>query len=96
MITSIKDYTTQQLEYFASYRSNGLFDVQFTDDNKTIVSKKKYKIIGTETGHPDAIEDGLEVIAHIQNADYQAEIDNCQKRIDLIKQFCIDEGIAAQ
>lgn len=92
MITSLKDCTAEQLEYFAKYRQNSLFSVTFSEDN-TIVSKQKYKITGAETGAPVVIDDGIETIAMISNRDYQSEIDDCQKRIDIIRQFMVDEGL---
>jgi len=96
MITNIKDYTTEELEFFTQYRAKGLFSVEFTDDEKTVVTKKKFKATTTATGIPEFIEDGMEVIAHIDNDDYQSEIDNCLKRIELIRNFVEQEGISVE
>ena len=89
----LSSFTTEQLEYFATWKDNGLFTVLITDDNKTVVTKRKFKMIDTVGGVPEVVEIDGEVVAHIDNADYQTEINNCLKRIDLITNFVSQEGI---
>jgi hypothetical protein len=91
----LSSFTTEQLEYFATWKDNGLFTVQITDDNKTVVSKRKFKMEDAVGGCPNLVEIDAEVVAHIDNTDYQAEINNCLKRIELITNFVEQEGISA-
>ena len=95
-MTSLSSFTIQQLMYFATWKDNGIFTVLITDDDKTVVSKRKFKMVDAIGGIPETVEEDAEVVAHIDNTDYKAEIENCLKRIELIKTFCSQEGISVE
>jgi len=95
-MTELSSFTTQQLEYFATWKDkeNSPYVIQKTDDNKLVILKRKFNQVLSDNGMPILIETASEVIAHIDISEFKTEVDNCLKRIELIRNFAAQEGLS--